>query len=175
MITSRPFSRSTSASAAGAARARLLQDREMRRNKPDFAGPSRTAFAALTATFALPTTEPDIACLPLDAERLSPDEQQQRALQIARSLKAGYLSDIVYLPERQLAMATVRPILAQRRGLDAPHRICVDPEGNVSVRRLGEDGELAPRQLAMVRLLLVLGAVLSALGALSALTLTQLP
>ncbi|HML24959.1 MAG TPA: hypothetical protein PKD09_25115 [Aggregatilinea sp.] len=154
--------------AASAARARLMQDSAMRRNHPTFN--SRTLLPSpLTVTFATLATEPDITTVLPDAESLTPAEQQQRALQIARTLKGGYLADLTYLADRRIAVATVCPILDQRNPLDVPHKVCVDADGNVSVIR--NDPHAASQRLVLSRLLLVVGAFISALGALSVLTL----
>lgn len=135
-------------------------------------GPARgqTPRHAVTVTYVAPMDEPDLTTIAPDAEHLSPLEQQQRALQVARSFKDAYLADVSYLAERQLAVATIRPVLTQRNAMDVPHRICVDAEGNVNVLRLSRQ-TAADQSFMLSRVLLVLGGLLSALATLSALTL----
>lgn len=168
MFTSHSLTGYGKKGAAAAARTRLLQDAAMRRNQPGFANRA-LAPSPRTVTFSTLAAEPDIADVLPDAERLTSIEQQQRALQVARTLKGGYMADLTYLADRRIAVATVCPILAQRNTLDVPHKVCVDADGNVSVIR--HDPDATPQQLVLSRLLLVVGALMSALGALSILTL----
>ncbi|WP_162910051.1 hypothetical protein [Aggregatilinea lenta] len=168
MVSSHTFTGFGKKGAAAAARNRLLQDPAMRRSQPAFANRS-LAPSPISITFSTPTREPDIAHVLPDAERLSPIEQQQRALQIARTLKGGYLADLTYMAERRIAVATVHPMLAHHNALDVPHNVCVDVNGNASVIRRDPYG--TPQRLVLSRLLLVVGALMSALGALSVLTL----
>lgn len=170
MFTSRPFITVHSGGAAVAARDRLLHDKAMRRSYGETSERGTTPRHAVTVTYVAPADEPDLTYLAPDAEQLSPLEQQQRALQVARSFKDTYLAEVSYLAERQLAIATIRPVLAQRNALDTPHRICVDAEGNINVFRLSGP-TAADQHLMLSRVLLILGGLLSVLGVLSALTL----
>lgn len=168
MFTSHTLTGYSKKGAAAAARSRLLQDAAMRRNQPAFSNLALAPFPR-TVTYSTLATEPDIANLLPAAEHLTSLEQQQRALQVARTLKDGYLADLTYLADRRIAVATVCPILSHRNALDVPHKVCVDVDGNVSVIR--HDPHATSQQLVLSRLLLVVGALISALGALSVLTL----
>lgn len=73
----------------------------------------------------------DVAHTRFDDSRLSltPNDQTRFALQIAKSFKQHYVTEIVYLQDRQVAAATIKPVSQT----DIPHTITVDADGNVDV------------------------------------------
>lgn len=86
---------------------------------------------------------------------LSPAQQRQQAILIARSFKGQYLSGITYLDDYETTIAIVRPI--HRDKANSPHQISVDPAGNISVTRLAPSPPAAAQRVAR-RLLLAAGA-----------------
>jgi hypothetical protein len=95
------------APSAGLARARLLHDvAHTRFQEPQPASQAKTL-----------------------ADSLSPDEQTSYAIQIAKSFKQHYLSEVLYLKDSRMAAATLKPI----NPADIPHTIYVDSDGNVDV------------------------------------------
>jgi hypothetical protein len=136
---------------AAAARERLLQDKAMRRNRDD------AVFTMLDpALLAWQTTTPPVKSTRPAAGGLTPVQQRQQALLVARSFKEHYLSGISYREDCGTTIAIVRPI--QRKKGNVPHRISVDPAGNVSVTRL-KPSPAAPSPRIMRWLLLAGGAI----------------
>jgi len=140
------------------ARERLLRDREMRRNKPSHALSPLPA-PPITAAFPLLAARPG-------RRFLTPPEQRQQVIQIARNFRSHYLANITYLDDIKMTVAVVRPTHARRKECDGPHEICVDAAGNVSVSRcnLARPSRWWP---VLSRMLVVVSVVLTALGALS--------
>lgn len=86
---------------------------------------------------------------------LTPAQQRQQAILIARSFKGQYLSGIAYLEDYETTIAIVRPI--HRDKANSPHQISVDPAGNISVTRLAPPAPAEARRVAR-RLLLAAAA-----------------
>lgn len=99
---------------------------------------------------ARPTQAPSVAA------RLTPIQQRQQAILVARSFKDQYLSGITYLEDRGTTIAIVRPI--HRHKGNVPHEIRVDPAGNVSVTRLASSSPASSQRIGRW-LLLAGGAV----------------
>lgn len=153
---------------AAIARQRLLGDRAMRRHAaPSISASSGSATApSLTATFPPPVLG-EITLPSRDARRphLSPADQRRQALHIARSFAGHYLTEIAYLPDQRLAVATIRPVPASH-AYDVPRQISVDDAGNVDIDLLetGPPGQ-ARHWRILRRVGLLIGSVFSALGA----------
>ncbi len=77
--------------------------------------------------------------------KLTPVQQREQAILVARSFKDQYLSGIAYLEDRGTTIAIVRPI--QRHKGNVPHEIRVDPAGNVSVTRLASSSPVSSQRI----------------------------
>lgn len=121
-------------SAALSARERLLGDSTMRRNQPDYSADQHPPAPPITVTYE--TVSGSDLCAP--PTLFTRSEQERRAIQIARSFKHHYLSEMAHHDRKQLVVAILRPVGTR----SAPLRISVDPDGNVNVTplRFAPDG-----------------------------------
>ncbi|HEX3053073.1 MAG TPA: hypothetical protein VHP83_20610 [Aggregatilineaceae bacterium] len=132
---------------AATLRERLLSDPQIRRNQPAYTSPPAELVAPITVTFASANVHP---CL-------SAAEQQQRAIQVAKSYKSHFLAEYSYRDDQNVAVAVIRP----RSASDSVQQICVDADGNVSI--LADD---LPQRLILSRVAVVLSGMVAAIGTL---------
>jgi hypothetical protein len=104
----------TQQTAAQTARERLLNDTTMRRH---------------CTTAPQPPAPSHTATVPSASRALTPTEQEQQAITIAKSFKQHYLASITYCNDQQLATALIKPINAH----ELPHEIQVDADGNADI------------------------------------------
>ncbi|MBN1679889.1 MAG: hypothetical protein JW966_06325 [Anaerolineae bacterium] len=84
-------------------------------------------------------------------------------MQIVRSFKSLYLSEMNYFEDTGITVAIVRPTDCRGTNLDLPQQICVDANGNVSV--LHQDFiDPALNHLVFRRLVLAVGGLLIIVG-----------
>jgi len=130
----------------------------MRRNQTTYIPESYPPTPPVTVTF--PAFPEDLSLLTAGPGGLTPTEQHQRAVEIARYFRDHYLSEIIYRDDRHIAIAIIRP-----RADDIPYKICVDRDGNVSIYPF-EVSVPTLHPIILKRAALAAGSMLAALGAL---------
>lgn len=152
--------RPSSQRSAEMARERLLNDRQIHRNRNFHADglplPS-DPFSGLPATGPF---SPAFA-----QNLLTSSEQKRQAIQIAQTFRQHYLAVITYHEDCRVVVATVRPIHARNYRRDVAHDIHVDPAGNVNIVQCPPEHS-PQRWLALGRLLMVASIVVTLFGSL---------
>jgi hypothetical protein len=160
MFNSSPITATVSRqSTALAARERLFRDPAMRHNRPTYTANPDPPVSPTTVTFSAADLNSD----PRTSDhRLSPAEQRRQAVQVAKSFKRHYLSEISYLDGCRLAVAVIRPTGLPHGPADIAQKICVDVDGNVSV--IAYDAFPARARHLIVKRLLLAGGILATLA-----------
>ncbi|HVO69532.1 MAG TPA: hypothetical protein VMT24_05775 [Aggregatilineaceae bacterium] len=117
---------------AATARARLLRDTEMRRNKAPSTEATPLPAPPITETFPAQAVRSALSAA-WSFHHLTPLDQKRQAIQIAQSYGSHYLAEISYHDDRQMTVAILKPAQIRRHALDVPHMIYVDSAGNVNV------------------------------------------
>lgn len=153
---------------AQSARARLLNDPALRRNLP------APPIAAYPSAPEPPTYTPLSAELIRAAAGkgyLSRGDQERRARQVAQSFRQHTVVDLTYHAEQQMTIATICSKNGAAQPDDSAYQICVEANGNVSVVHHTRSGLTEEHHLILHRLLLLVGGLTVAVGALISLIL----
>jgi hypothetical protein len=135
-----PLTHRESSCPAAVARARLLNDRIMRRSTPPAAVPVPTARRS--------------------QDRLSAAIQRQHALNIARSFEHHYLAGIRFDPDTHTTVAIIRPVRQKSASRERAHSIRIDAYGEVLVSPLPVPMSARWHRVASVAALIVLFAAI---------------